>query len=135
MMTDFYCRSVGEKFDLSKSSLNDCVRRVIKILNNIAGEIIKWPKGERLITCKETFNCLGDAPIPGIVGAIDGTYIYIKQPNLQVFFFVILGLDFTIFMNYVISDYIIFYCRKLLSTTNVENCSMLSCFKQSVIQI
>lgn len=86
MMTDFYCRSVSEKFDLSKSSLNDCVRRIVKTLNSIAGEIIKWPEGPQLTACKEKFICLGDAPMPGVVGALDGSYVYIKKPNLQVFF-------------------------------------------------
>ncbi|XP_011858935.1 PREDICTED: putative nuclease HARBI1 isoform X2 [Vollenhovia emeryi] len=76
-------RSVGEKFDLGKSSLNDCVRRVVKALNSIADEVIKWPKGPQLAVSKDKFSCLGDAPLPGIIGAVDGSYVYIKKPNLQ----------------------------------------------------
>lgn len=68
---------MGEKFDLSKSSLNSSVYRVVKILNSIANEIITWPKDQRLAESKEKFNCIGDSPMPGIVGAIDGTFIYI----------------------------------------------------------
>lgn len=80
------CRSVGEKFDMSKSSLNDSVRRVVQSLNSIANEVITWPIGEQLAASKEKFNHLGDTPMPGVIGAIDGSYIFIKQPNIQVFF-------------------------------------------------
>lgn len=76
-------RSVSEKFDLAKSSLNDSVRRVVKALNSIANEIIKWPTGEKLIASKEKFRCLGEIPIAGIIGAIDGCYIFIKKPELE----------------------------------------------------
>ncbi|XP_039303184.1 protein ALP1-like [Solenopsis invicta] len=77
------CRSVGEKFDMSKSSLNDSVRRVVQSLNSIANEVITWPIGEQLAASKEKFNHLGDTPMPGVIGAIDGSYIFIKQPNIQ----------------------------------------------------
>jgi len=80
---------VGEKFDLSKSSLNECVRRVVKTLNSIADEIIKWPTGLRLEATKTKFTHLGNILMLGIIGAVDGSYIYIKKPNLQVFFFLI----------------------------------------------
>lgn len=79
-------RSVSEKFDLGKSSLNDCVRRVVKALYNIANEIIKWPTGPKLITTKEKFMSIGEALMPGVIGAIDGSYIFIKKPNIEVFF-------------------------------------------------
>ncbi|XP_029177871.1 uncharacterized protein LOC114945728 [Nylanderia fulva] len=76
-------RSVSEKFDLGKSSLNDCVRRVVKLLYSIANEIIVWPTGQNLITSKEKFMSIGQTPIPGIVGAIDGTFIFIKKSDIE----------------------------------------------------
>jgi len=78
-------RSVSEKFGLSKSSLNDCVRRVVQILNNIASDIIRWPMGPKLTASKEKFMRLGKTPMPGVIGAIDGSFIFIKKPNIEVF--------------------------------------------------
>ncbi|XP_028048533.1 putative nuclease HARBI1 [Monomorium pharaonis] len=76
-------RSVSEKFDLGKSSLNACVRRVVKALNSIANEIIKWPIGLELASSKEKFMHLGQTPLPGMIGAIDGSYIFIKKPDIE----------------------------------------------------
>ncbi|XP_039313510.1 uncharacterized protein LOC120359578 [Solenopsis invicta] len=63
-------RSVGEKFDMSKSSLNDSVRRVVQSLNSVANEVITWPIGEQLAASKEKFNHLGDTPMPGVIGEV-----------------------------------------------------------------
>ncbi|XP_025158650.1 protein ANTAGONIST OF LIKE HETEROCHROMATIN PROTEIN 1 [Harpegnathos saltator] len=71
-------RSVGEKFDMSKSSLNVSFMRVIQALNNIAGDIVQWPREERLATVKQKFQRL--SVLPNIIGAIDGTHISIKKP-------------------------------------------------------
>lgn len=51
-------RSVGERFDMSKNSLNDNFMRVVQALNNIAEDIVQWPKKDRLITVKEKFQRL-----------------------------------------------------------------------------
>lgn len=77
---------MGEKFDLSKSSLNDCVHRIVKTLNSIANEIIKWPEKPQLAASKEKFICFGDAPMPGTVGVIDGTYIYRERNQVFTYF-------------------------------------------------
>ncbi|XP_025155756.1 protein ALP1-like [Harpegnathos saltator] len=77
-------RSISEKFNF-KSSLHDCVCRVVKALNIIAKEVIKWPTGEKLEITKEKFMNLGQTPMPGIVGAIDGCFIFIKKPNIEEF--------------------------------------------------
>ncbi|XP_018366334.1 PREDICTED: putative nuclease HARBI1 isoform X2 [Trachymyrmex cornetzi] len=76
-------RSVSEKFDLGKSSLNDCVRRVVQALNSIGNEVIRWPMGQKLITSKEKFMLIGEHPMLGVVGSIDGCYIFIKKPNFE----------------------------------------------------
>lgn len=72
---------------MAKSSLNDSVRRVVQALNNIAHDIIKWPTGAKLITSKEGFTHIGQSPMPGIMGAIDGCFIFIKKPDDEVLFF------------------------------------------------
>ena len=38
------CRSVGERFNLAKSTLSSCFIRVIKLLNKLAPRVIKWPQ-------------------------------------------------------------------------------------------
>lgn len=78
-MTDF--SSVGERFDMAKSSLNNSFMRVITCLNDIAGEIISWPRGEELEKVKTDFN--KNSPLHGIIGAIDGTHILIKAPQVR----------------------------------------------------
>lgn len=42
---------------------------------------LNGPRGPQLATSKEKFIRLGDASMPGIVGAVDGSFIYIKKPN------------------------------------------------------
>lgn len=37
-------RSVGDRFDLAKSSLHHCLVRVLHVLNEIAPIVIKWPE-------------------------------------------------------------------------------------------
>ncbi|KAJ3655867.1 hypothetical protein Zmor_014976 [Zophobas morio] len=72
-------RSVGERFDLGKSSLSVCFMRVIKILCSLTQRIITWPTGHKLTEVKEKFRQM--AGLPNVIGAIDGTYICIKAPH------------------------------------------------------
>lgn len=73
-----YFRSVGNRFNLGKSSLFQGFERVIKALNIIAPGVITWPTPERARLMSEKFSAL--ANIPGNIGAVDGTYIPIKAP-------------------------------------------------------
>lgn len=52
--------------------------RVVEALNNIAGDVIKWPQGDKATYVKETFQQI--AGLPNVLGAIDGSYIDIKAP-------------------------------------------------------
>ncbi|XP_064214207.1 uncharacterized protein LOC135266827 [Tribolium castaneum] len=72
-------RSVGERFGLAKSSLSQCFKRVVKILNAVAPTIIKWPEGMQLQNVERRFHAF--ARMPHCIGAIDGTYVEIKAPK------------------------------------------------------
>lgn len=47
-------------------------------INELAPSLIKWPSGEERISIKREMGHWGN--IPGVVGAIDGTFIPIKAP-------------------------------------------------------
>ncbi|KAK4886504.1 hypothetical protein RN001_002775 [Aquatica leii] len=72
-------RSVGDRFDLGKSSLSAAFMRVVKALCALAPRVIKWPTGEGLEQVKERFR--GMAGLPNVIGCVDGTYIAIKAPR------------------------------------------------------
>lgn len=74
-----YFRSVGERFDLAKSTLSICFVRIIKILNALAPAIIKWPRHQRLNDTKMKFRAM--AGLNNVIGCIDGTYVPIKAPK------------------------------------------------------
>lgn len=74
------CSSVGDRFDIAKSSLSYSFMKVVKALNNIAGQFIKWPKDQYLQQVKGDFS--KNTLLRGIIGAIDGTHILIKAPKV-----------------------------------------------------
>ncbi|XP_025264353.1 protein ANTAGONIST OF LIKE HETEROCHROMATIN PROTEIN 1-like [Camponotus floridanus] len=78
-------RSVGERFDIAKSSLSYSFMRVIEAINDIAGQFIKWPRGQYLQEVKTGFS--KNIALCGIIGAIDGTHILIKQSRRDAQFY------------------------------------------------
>ncbi|CAI6358738.1 unnamed protein product [Macrosiphum euphorbiae] len=72
-------RSVGEKFDMGKSSLSVSFFRIINLIIMNASNVIIWPHGEELERQKELFFHM--ASIPNVIGAVDGTLIPIKAPK------------------------------------------------------
>ena len=54
--------------------------RVIEALNEIAHNVIEWPRGERATHVKQSFQQI--AGLPNVLGAIDGSYIPIKAPKV-----------------------------------------------------
>ncbi|KYQ49643.1 Putative nuclease HARBI1, partial [Trachymyrmex zeteki] len=78
---DLY-RSVGERFDMTKSSLSTCFVRVINGLCTIAPQIIKWPQGIEIDAITEKFEKTILFELH-VIGAIDGTYIPIKAPKVD----------------------------------------------------
>lgn len=75
-----FSRSVAERFDLGKSSLSHSVFRVMAALNSISNQIIKWPEQAEMPEIIENFRRKGN--LPNIIGAIDGTHIFIKGPKV-----------------------------------------------------
>lgn len=73
------CRSVGERFNMSKSTLSVSFFRIVRALNQLAPRIIMWPRGERLNRVKDKFEDM--AGIEEVIGAVDGTYVPIKAPK------------------------------------------------------
>ncbi|XP_018377994.1 PREDICTED: putative nuclease HARBI1, partial [Trachymyrmex cornetzi] len=71
--------SVGEKFDLGKSSLHDSFKRIVNAINNLADSLIAWPTQDEMNDLKHKFLQIG--PLPDVIGAIDGTHIPIKAPK------------------------------------------------------
>lgn len=53
--------------------------RVVEAINDIAGQFIKWPRGQYLQEVKTGFS--KNTALRSI-GAIDGTHILIKQPSV-----------------------------------------------------
>ncbi|KAI4466553.1 hypothetical protein MML48_2g00003457 [Holotrichia oblita] len=74
-------RSVGERFNLSKSSLSVCFFRIIDILNQLANTFIKWPNAQQREATKNNFE--NKYKLRGVIGAIDGCYIPMKAPADQ----------------------------------------------------
>lgn len=77
----FLFRSIGDRFDMAKSSLAVSFVRVVAALCNIAPQIIKWPEQAEMKIIKMKFQNLSH--IPGVLGAIDGAYIPIKAPKID----------------------------------------------------
>lgn len=54
--------------------------KVITCLNDMASEIISWPRDQELDKIKADFN--KNSQLRGIIGAIDDTHILIKAPKV-----------------------------------------------------
>ncbi len=72
-------RSVGDRFDMGKSSLEVSFQRVIASLNSLSPEVITWPTDNSLDETVAGFQKASG--FPRTVGAIDGTHIQIKAPT------------------------------------------------------
>lgn len=72
-------RSIGDRFNMAKSSLFYHFHSVIQALHEVAPRIITWPNQERRQIMRQRFEEAGG--LPNIVGAIDGTFIKIKAPH------------------------------------------------------
>ncbi|KAL7725264.1 hypothetical protein ACLKA6_007768 [Drosophila palustris] len=71
--------SVGDRFDIAKSSGHRIFQFVVHILAGLASTYIKWPTNLQQLHTAEIFEEKSRG-IPGVIGAIDGCHIPIKQP-------------------------------------------------------
>ncbi|XP_066596572.1 putative nuclease HARBI1 [Prorops nasuta] len=72
-------RSIADRFDLSKSTLWECVFNVAFVLTIHVKEYIKWPEPQQILRNQHDF--LNVANFPGVVGVIDGSHIPISAPT------------------------------------------------------
>ena len=72
-------RSVAERFDLGKGSLHGIVMNVCNALSNLMCDIIKFPQQHEFEMVSNGFR--QKCGFPGVIGAIDGTYIPIPGPS------------------------------------------------------
>lgn len=71
-------RTLGDRFDVSISSIFRVIRRVVEWLLSILDEEIKWPEGNNAIVTSQKFEA--KRGIKCCIGAIDSTHIAIRQP-------------------------------------------------------
>jgi hypothetical protein len=72
-------RSIGDRFDIVKSTVYYCIKRTVAaLLNNICKKVISWPKIEDREQIGQGFNRYG---LEHCIGAIDGCHIAIKAPS------------------------------------------------------
>lgn len=74
-------RSICEKFNVSKATALNAVRRVTKAIVKLVARFIKWPednKAQEIILGFAASN-----GFPGVIGAIDGTHINIRAPHIN----------------------------------------------------
>lgn len=71
---------------MAKSSLNHCVRRVVKALCEISSDVIKWPHVTRMDVVTKKFQQI--AGLQNVLGAIDGTHIEIPAPSVSPYSFI-----------------------------------------------
>ncbi|XP_030745146.1 putative nuclease HARBI1 [Sitophilus oryzae] len=71
-------RDVGDRFDVTISTIFRIIRRVTYFLSNLSPEVITWPTQLEKEDIAAHFNRKG---FPGVIGAIDGSHIKIDKPS------------------------------------------------------
>jgi DDE superfamily endonuclease len=73
-----YFRSIGERFNLAKSTLSLVFFNVTDFLNQIAHSVIKFPDQREKERIMKSFKA--KTKLHGVIGAVDGCYIRMKPP-------------------------------------------------------
>ncbi|CAN8003270.1 unnamed protein product, partial [Ixodes hexagonus] len=71
-------RAIAERFDLSKSTVFDCISRVGTAIVNASPDFIKWPSAEAAKSIIAGFEARSG--FPGVIGAIGRSHIPIRCP-------------------------------------------------------
>lgn len=80
--------SIGDKFDVTESSVHACVTRVIHFLHSISGEVICWPSSAEVAHIKAGFLAKSGGKGPkNAIGCIDGSRIQILTQRIGTILF------------------------------------------------
>ncbi|KAJ8909858.1 hypothetical protein NQ315_013895, partial [Exocentrus adspersus] len=71
-------RDVGDRFNVTISTVHRIIRRLTYFLSNLSSEIILWPNDDGKRISEEHFSQKG---FPNVIGAIDGCHIKIDKPQ------------------------------------------------------
>lgn len=71
-------RQIADRFNISKSCAFRSVYKTIDYFTKVSQNYIKWPEIHEMTEIKKKF--LMKKGIPNVIGAIDGSYIYIRKP-------------------------------------------------------
>lgn len=74
-------RSVSDRFGVSLSTAWMSVQKIAQLLADNHGDFINWPEGRKASEEMEKWRIVSG--IPGIIGAIDGSYIPISTPSIH----------------------------------------------------
>lgn len=80
--------------------------RVVRALNDIAGDVIVWSRGDRLTVVCEKFQRIGR--LPHVIGAIDGTNIPIKALKVLVYTTKV-GTELLIFFEIFLTNVVLYF--------------------------
>ncbi|KAL1487752.1 hypothetical protein ABEB36_015587 [Hypothenemus hampei] len=69
-------RDVGDRFDVTISSVNRIIHRLSMFLSNLSPEILRWPNEDEKRISENHFRASG---FPNVIGAIDGTHIKLDK--------------------------------------------------------
>ena len=73
-------RSIGDRFDMGKSTLHKVFKETCSALCGLCHELIKMPAtATEMSTVSDGF--LNKTGFPGVIGAVDGTHIPIPGPS------------------------------------------------------
>lgn len=72
--------AASDRFGLAKSSAHKIFCEILDLIGLISGQYIRWPNMQKLLQTANIFEARSRG-IPGVIGAIDGCHIAIKQPE------------------------------------------------------
>lgn len=71
-------RDLGDRFNITISSVNRIIHRLTLFLSNLSPEVIKWPSEAEEEISEQHFINNG---FPNVIGAIDGSHVKIDKPE------------------------------------------------------
>ncbi|XP_050505707.1 putative nuclease HARBI1 [Diabrotica virgifera virgifera] len=71
-------RDVGDRFNITISSVHRIIHRMTYFLSNLSPDVIKWPNQNEKTISEQHFRANG---FPDVIGAIDGSHIKIDKPE------------------------------------------------------